>query len=409
MGEGVGIETEHVISEFTKCRKPTQTRLYVNTGFEARSLSRPNCNRSHRTKPFSLYYQHTNPWRRMNFSSLRVLIIALAIWSSVFVNTNSIALSGASTLCSDSVEKTENVNSTSSCSNRASLRCGLRSRHFEYCNGQSWIAMCPCQKSDVPLKLGTRRNPARSCEEILLAGASVGDGIYWVKPQGAFSYAVYCDMITAGGGWTLISKVLGNNQVMNRLNTAQWRDGRLIGNTTSLSNQNAVGLGYRNMPFHDVMIRSIYDGAKHVAWRHSTTHPSVQKIVQQCKRVADGVKISGDISLLDYLGRPNYHNPCTELVYGFLGGDWKGAATTVAGCSTGTAYHVGAVVGAFLDPPSGDRSLVGQNFKCIADFGLGAGYHKLEQTDDKYSINAHWWQEGNRVTHSWKTHALFVR
>ena len=85
--------------------------------------------------------------------------------------------------------------------------------------------------------------------------------------------------------------------------------------------------------------------------------------MQNCETIADGYKISGDISSLSFNGDPQYHNPCTELAYGFLGGDWKGVTTTVAGCETGRANHVGAVVGAFLEPPSGDRTRVGQSKK----------------------------------------------
>ena len=77
----------------------------------------------------------------------------------------------------------------------------------------------------------------------------------------------------------------------------------------------------------------------------------------------DGYKISGDISSLSFNGDPNYHKPCTELVYGFLGGAWKGVSPTVAGCSTGRSTYMGVVVGAFLDPPSGDRTRVGQSKK----------------------------------------------
>ena len=85
---------------------------------------------------------------------------------------------------------------------------------------------------------------------------------------------------------------------MNRLNTAQWRDGRLFGHPTTLlvcktlesliifvlssfQDENAMGVAYTNMPFTDVMIRALEDGKdKHVAWRHSIKHESMQKIVQ---------------------------------------------------------------------------------------------------------------------------------
>ncbi len=51
---------------------------------------------------------------------------------------------------------------------------------------------------------------AKSCLDIKTKGKSKGDGLYWIKP-GAAPVEVWCDMSTAGGGWTLAATVHEDN------------------------------------------------------------------------------------------------------------------------------------------------------------------------------------------------------
>ena len=47
--------------------------------------------------------------------------------------------------------------------------------------------------------------PAKNCAELYKSGQRIS-GVYTTDPDGSGAFNIYCDHMTAGGGWTVIQK-----------------------------------------------------------------------------------------------------------------------------------------------------------------------------------------------------------
>ena len=94
-----------------------------------------------------------------------------------------------------------------------------------------------------------------SCQEILLANPSSPSGAYWVAPAGQGSAAeVYCDMTTAGGGWTLALKANGANPTF-AYDAPIWTNTTLLNPTSvDMTPTDAKFASFLNQPVSEVLV-----------------------------------------------------------------------------------------------------------------------------------------------------------
>nr|XP_015864404.2 intelectin-1a-like isoform X1 [Peromyscus maniculatus bairdii]XP_042114552.1 intelectin-1a-like isoform X1 [Peromyscus maniculatus bairdii] len=148
--------------------------------------------------------------------------------------------------------------------------------------------------SAVEEKLDTNRwaNPVsaslfRSCKEIKQKMTGAQDGLYFLHTKNGVIYQTFCDMTTAGGGWTLVASVHENNmrgkctvgdrwssQQGNRIDYPEG-DGNWANYNTFGSVEGATSDDYKNPGYFDIQAENL--GIWHVPnktplqnWRNSS-------------------------------------------------------------------------------------------------------------------------------------------
>ena len=130
--------------------------------------------------------------------------------------------------------------------------------------------MCASTETHCAELLGTKNNPGLSCRHIRQNRNKMefGDGIYFIRPQqsNGETFAVYCDMTTDNGGWTLVAVVAnGDDQHWtfddrhgdDGQRTSNWEAVTTIGELTShtpMANKDFKSKAYYTVPAKEVLL-----------------------------------------------------------------------------------------------------------------------------------------------------------
>jgi len=131
-----------------------------------------------------------------------------------------------------------------------------------------------------------------SAKDILVSGASAGDGLYFIDPDGSGGvapYQIYADMTTAGGGWSLgVHSLSGSNSSTTDMVSNTGTVGLSSGHTrdlTHLAIDRDAEIRHRLVDFDGtVLFDGYYTGNYHGAMGNS----------------GDWTTIVGDLSILSY-------------------------------------------------------------------------------------------------------------
>ena len=98
-------------------------------------------------------------------------------------------------------------------------RLRYQSSHFEVCTSQGWLTLATSPNG------GSATHAGFSCKQILEDYPGSADGLYWIDVDGRGArpaFQTWCDMTTAGGGWTLLLST--NDPATYPAGAAAWHD-----------------------------------------------------------------------------------------------------------------------------------------------------------------------------------------
>ncbi len=118
---------------------------------------------------------------------------------------------------------------------------------LKVCNGSAFVVFAKASP------LGSQGTPAASCKALKAVDAGAKDGKYWLKAGGK-TFETWCDMTTAGGGWTLAAVVANADGNTWTHSGGHWESSSVFGNPAPGSNADFKGHAFANLGAGEILI-----------------------------------------------------------------------------------------------------------------------------------------------------------
>ncbi|MCB9745214.1 MAG: hypothetical protein H6740_21715 [Alphaproteobacteria bacterium] len=136
--------------------------------------------------------------------------------------------------------------------------------------------------------------PGLSCDDVLANTSSSADGAYFIDPDGAGAFEVYCDMSTDGGGWTLLFSATADLAAYGSGFDGWWQDG----NTTTLTSPTGIGKSeaYDTVDFQEIMLQATQPDASVLIADTGATRGDMHELVGAEITTCSGITSAGRYS-----------------------------------------------------------------------------------------------------------------